>query len=751
MKRITFSLLIILLFVSAQAQNLQAVAQQKINELEALIKKAEKAKLDATREKMTVSTAAIFLKFADWDEAHHAENKEHFQLVPKYKANAESLATELPQFEIREVIAMLDTAMATLQGVLAGTIKRRPATNINWYKVTNDNHQLTYNGKPVFLHDYTWKPKTKELTEYLGNQDGFLLAPSFVTNESGAIKKPVLDELKAKPSGRIGFIFLNHKEPPQWVTEKYKNFTVGERLFTAYDIDNPGAREMQHLLLKNTVPYIAGKKYGQLGYMLANEPHWNTVANEWASGGVSEFTMEKFRTWLQRKHASATELNGLWKTDFKSFNDLSLTIPMDAKLQGTPQWYDWMTFNADRVTDWFTFLHDEIKKCDPAAKTHIKVMPQLWSDNRKDHGLDFERLTRLTEIIGNDASAEREFYKSVPKDWEKYYAVDWRELSMSYDFFKSVCPDKIIYNTEGHFLSTNRYRDLYMQPAYARAMYWLAHMQGLNATQTWYWARNEDGSIMNKGGKGYAGSINQQPRIVNEVAATYLDLNAFSEEITAMQRQPKPLRIFYSPTSAINKVAHMDELFELYESLYFEGMPIGFATKDILLDSKQPTFEAVLVHQTEFVTADELQALQGYLDAGGTVLMDAASLKKNEYGQSLSSLKESKGKLVVAASMEALKQKAFEKLFQKSLLPIVEVKETNALGKKGCVWRSIRGSNGKQVISIVNLGKTDAQLTINLKGANKATVCTNLLTGQPVAAQPTLKPFDVFFAELSEK
>ena len=82
----------------------------------------------------------------------------------------------------------------------------------------------------------------------------------------------------------------------------------------------------------------------------------------------------------------------------------------------------------DRVINWFTFLHDKIRRTDPNANTHIKLMPHCWSDDERDHGLDFEALTDLTEISGNDAQLykvktwENEFW------WQSKYAYNWKEM-----------------------------------------------------------------------------------------------------------------------------------------------------------------------------------------------------------------------------------------------------------------------------------------------------------------------------------
>ncbi|MCL7754615.1 beta-galactosidase [Polaribacter sp. Z022] len=733
----------------AHAQ-LEQTAITKINELKAKITQAENAGLDVFKEKLTVRTAEVFLEFANWDENNIAENTSHFELVTRYKDNAAQMAADLPDFERSEVILMLDEAIATINQVIAGTIVRKPVPNIDWENISIKGNIVLSNNTPVFLSDYTWRPSTTQLNGFFGDKDGYFMTSSDVADAQGNIKTNVINELQSKPNGKFGSVFLNHKGPPQWALDKYDNFTVGGTLFTTYDIDNPGAREMQSFLLDGCVPLMAGKNYTKMGYMLTNEPHWNSIANTWESDPVSEYTKAKFRTWLSNKHTTISKLNSLWNTNFASFNDVTIEIPMQQNLQGKPIWYDWMTFNMYRVTDWFVFLKNKIKENDPDAKTHIKIMPHLWSDNSKDSGIDLEALTRLTGVIGNDAKSWNSYMWGSTEEWEEHYSFHWREVSMAYDFMKSVSPNKIIYNSESHFLSTNKFRDLYLKPSYARASYWLAYVSGMNVSQTWFWARQADGSIRNNAGKGYAGSNNQQPRIINEVESTVLDLNANAEDIYAFQQLKKPIRIFYSKTSAINKSNHLDEVFSLYESMYFDGSPIGFASKGIIEENNNNDWNVILVYKTEFVTVDEFNALQTYLDNGGTIIIDSESLKKNEYGANHSmNLNVSNGTILQASSLASFKTKAFDLLSDKNELPNLKIVETNSLNIKGCFSRTISKQNGKEVITIVNLGKESTQVSLSMRDNGTISSIKNLLTGKELSTNFTMKRDDVLLLEVT--
>ena len=759
MKQVLFYVVLFLSANIVQAQSLETAANSKIKILEKLVKKAEKKNIDVLKEKTTIRTAEVFLKYANWDEKNIKTNESLYKLVPSFKNEAVKMAEDLPNFERKEVSLMLDKAISEIESLLAEKTFRKASPKVDWTKVTVENDQLTFNNRPVFLADYTWKPKTKELTEFHGNQDGFFITPTYVSKEDGTINKKRMDLLNEKTDGSLGFIFMNHKGVPKWAEEKYgPNFSMREDTYTAYDIDNPGAREIQTKLLEAFVPKIAGKKFSQLGYMLVNEPHFYTYTDAkkkklpWASGGVSQFTIEKFKVWLSKKHQNVASLNAVWNTNFKDFNDVQIDIPIDISLKGSPIWYDWAAFNMDRVTDWYAFLKTEIAKHDADAKVHLKIMPNLWTNNQRVHGIDLEALTDLSGIIGNDSGADHTYTWGKPHEWQKHYAFEWRELCMGYDFMKSVSPNKINFNSELHYLSTVRSRKLDLDPNYARASFWLAHSYGMTASQIWYWPRNADGSISNKAkkDKGYAGSNNQQPRVTNEVAMTLIDLNANSEEIMAIQRDRKPVRLFYSKTSAINKKAHMDDLYRLYEGLNFEGIPLGFITENIIKKQNNKNWNLVAVYNTPFVTKDELNALQSYLNNGGTIIIDDISLVKNEYGNELIALTKGKGTIIRLNSVAKIRNEVLSLLKEKNLLSDISIEETNTADRKGCIWRVVKNNADNNVLSIVNVGNTDASLKISLKG-NENIICKDLIKGIAVSSTPILKPNEVYFVEVTPK
>jgi beta-galactosidase len=417
----------------------------------------------------------------------------------------------------------------------------------------------------------------------------------------------------------------------------------------------------------------------------------------------------------------------------------------------------------DRGTDWFAFLQNELHSTNPAADTHIKIMTHLFSDDERGHAIDLEALTELTTMIGDDAKTRgRDLRVNETESWEANYSYYWESLSVPYDFMESVSPNKIHVNSETHFLSSVAWRDLNTSPEYVRNTFWLATLQGMDAGLSWFWARDPDGSPEDRLEKGnisapglsgsFAASANMQPQVANELTQVMMDLNSFSEEIMALRRQRRPVRLFHSETSAINKEHHMSEQFDLYESLFFEGFPVGYATENILKKQDPANWDVVLVYKTEYVTDSEFNALQGYLDNGGTVIMDTKlSLAKNEYGQKRGkSLKESKGSLNILedTNFQTLKKKALNVISDK--LPELVLTELNGLAQKGCTWRVASKNDGSFLMTIVNIGKNKAQLKTSLRDGGNA-ICTNMLTGQVLGSEFELESNGVLLLEIAKR
>lgn len=752
-------------------------AKQKMLKLNSLMKQAQQQGFDVTREETVMWFAKEFIKYADWDEKNQDAMEKAFSYYGPFKNKAKQMAADLPDFERQKVNQILDAGIDELTAVIQGKIKRRPVNKVDWQNIQVADNMLKSNGKPIFLYDYFSKTVGQPLTnkaiynDHLGAiyHGGENLYPvdhdrainSFLLKQDGTYDQELLKEVTGIDNSNVGFLIYWNMGIPEWVEKQEPEVRKGRSLFTGYDIDNPLVRDVWGKIAKDTGELTRGKKVTQLGYILANEPHWYSESGHWSHrfqemNDISSYTLNNFRKWLESKYqGDITQLNNNWSSQFASFEQVQIKIPIDKKTQGSPIWYDWNRYHMDRSISWFTHLQDELRKGNPNADTHIKIMPNMFSENNRSHGIDVEALTDLTSMIGNDAKAAEKRFLHLKQEqaWEKHYAYMWEELSVSYDFMESVSPNKIHVNSESHFLSASWWRDLNTSVDYVDSVYWLATLQGMDANMAWFWARDPDGSFEDRlegelnffdpalAGS-FAGSVNQQPHVANAYTQVMYDLNSFSQEIIKLRQQRRPVRLFYSETSAINKKFHMSQQFKMYEQLFFEGFPMGFATKNIIKKQDNNNWDNILVYKTEFVTQSELAALQSYLDQGGTVIVDGPqSLSKNEYGQPhTQKLNAKNGTLIVLDGKQSLAQlKDLALTHANAGRPDIVLKEDNGSDVKGVRWQAVKQADGEYIVSLLNLGKHSANINLSAKEQNLSSI-TDMFTENPQANNFSIKP-----------
>lgn len=762
-------------------------ALQKIEILQVLMDEARSKSIDVTREETVLWFSKEFLKFANWDEVNKEAVERLFGYERYYAENKKQLAEELPDFERKKVIEILDKGIEELKKELSGEIKRRPVNKVDWQNTKAADNMFVSNGKPSFPYDYFSKTVGQPLTntevynDHLGAlyHGGENLYPvdhdrainSFLLKEDGTFDEELMKELTEIPDTNIGFLYYWSMGIPEWVEKKEPEIRKGRSLFTGFDIDNPLAREVWGKIIRHTGELTKGKKVTELGYIFANEPHWYSEKDHWTSNykemnEISSYTLNKFRSWLKYAYkGNIKELNANWGASFTNFDVVEITIPIDTSLRGTPKWYDWNRYNMNRSTEWFKFNQDELHAVNPDANTHIKLFPRTFYEDSRSHGMDIEALTELTTMIGHDAKAlgSPSIRPHINSDWNKKYAYKWDGMAILHDFLESVSPEKININSESHFLSSGQWRDLDTRTSYVRNVYWLATLMGMDANMGWFWARDPDGSpedrlegelnFFDPGlGGAYAGSNNMQPHVSNEVTQVMYDLNTFSEEIIELRKQTRPLRFFYSETSAINTPKYMTETGELYNSFFFEGFPLGFVTKNIIEKQDNSTWNTVVVYKTKYVTDDEFDALQAYLDNGGTVILDdSESLSMNEYGVNRNKkLIESKGKLISldGADMDEIKKIGLSEIVDQ--MPDIIIESDNGKDFKTTISRVVKQENGSYLVNLLNVGHDKAKIKLSLKSGAEITI-KNLITSNLVDTEFELASEEVLLLEVNVK
>jgi hypothetical protein len=109
--------------------------------------------------------------------------------------------------------------------------------------------------------------------------------------------------------------------------------------------------------------------------------------------------------------------------------------------------------------------------------------------------------------------------------------------------------------------------------------------------------------------------------LLNAYAQTLLEVNSCADEIVALAKAGRPIRILYSEASAIQSVEYLDAQLAAYESLYFLGEQIGFATESMIQERHLQGLEWLIVPNNSYVEDDTVEALREYTSKGGKILV----------------------------------------------------------------------------------------------------------------------------------
>jgi len=663
MRKLMFSLLLVVFVcrlcaaaAAGQGKVDLSSAKAKLAKLKAETDSAKKEGIDTSYEKITILTADLFLnKFIPWDAANAETLAQAYSLwehKEDLKGTPQAEAVRTPKWELAQTNEILDSAIAELNRVRRRPESRRPIPKINSAHLTVADGFLSSDGQPVFSGGFIWAPMDMDEAFYRVIGGGVWLTLGSLA-EDGTVSpqrisdiKNTLDALQAK--GQKTTITLG-QNVPRWAVSKWPDIDDYKGHFFGYDIDHPQVKPMWRKLLGSLGPAVT-EHTSTFNYQLAGEPVWPTVGT-WVVNNASPHTYKRYRSRLKKLYGNIGALNKCWGTGYSGFGDIKARPKDDSN---RAEWYDWCRFNQWRVNDFFRFLRDEIHKYDPDALCNIKVsvgsvsvgIGATWGGTNHytdgHYGIDREALVDMTEINGLDNFLCPQYGRSTCRhhleDTEAYSTL-WPGHSIVLDFIRSLGPDKLIYDSEWHSVSSVYYIDPEPSAGYMRAALWQGTLHGMGATRTWYWSRRSDGSPVPRCLNEYYGSLLVQPRTLNEYGRGLAELNAFGPEVVALERQPRQIRLLYSEPSSIQSIDYLDSQLIAYEALYFTGIPIGFVTENDLQTTGLPAdCKWLVVADTRYVKKATLDWLNNYVNGGGKLLVIGDNaLKFNEYGAPYSS------------------------------------------------------------------------------------------------------------------
>jgi beta-galactosidase len=318
----------------------------------------------------------------------------------------------------------------------------------------------------------------------------------------------------------------------------------------------------------------------------------------------------------------------MYGSSYASLGQVTVDLPIDPKLRGGALWYDWCRFNMDRVNNWFSFLKQQVQAHDhQQVPVTIKMLGFTLSTPQRDHGLDIEYLTRLQDIPGADlrvAPHDAVFYGKQEAeldpetDWRSRYAYDWVEQAMYLDFTKSLCPERLFYDSEWHGFGAVSWRHFHLKRNYVRSALWLAFTHGMGAIKPWLWGRSSDGALRDSAD--HIGELATQPIAVDAYGRVMKELNAHAERVVSAVPRDRRFMIYYSEEAAIQDEHYTKGFKDIYEAMKLLTLPLGFTTPSAIrgLHAAQ---HVLIVPRTRFIMASSLERIKTFQQAGGRVVL----------------------------------------------------------------------------------------------------------------------------------
>eukprot|EP01043_Picozoa_sp_COSAG02_P031368 COSAG02_NODE_2044_length_10022_cov_81.942558_2_plen_966_part_00 len=664
-----------------------ASTRDQVQALEAAMQLARDAGVRTAEEQTTLAMGNFFIGAAEYDHSHN--NTGYYAETLGWQCQgrcppglASKAAQLLPYKELKMASTLMGARTIELQSLANATTTRHPGRTVDWSSVgpcpddsgwwcevvSDQAHE------PAFFGSWTWVPQGSSSGASVARELGTSIADVYL-NVAALASRPgappnrqylatvraTLDQLHASNTKAELFVGSNL---PQWADAAYpgiSNSSLFDQHDWGFDIDHPASRAILGPAYTAAAQEL-GDHPAVVSWMFANEPAFISTQSNW--------TQTKFRKWLRTEYdGDLAELNRLWNATFSSFATVPLRQYKSAMVDPIctlAEWHDWCAFNAWRVTDWFTFMHDTIVAGAPRSasappRCHAKIMngdlwqvssvPGMWQTHAI--GIDREALIDLFEVNGCDTTIGQSEPTTLLRTWPPWptnhpqnmtFAVNWLVLAMGYDFMRSLAPHKPLFDSEWHALSgmAGRYSDLnlpeaVLTPDYASFAAWHSHIHGQAGNIAWYRGRGSANNTFavnpEASGSAFADQALTQPAAVEGYAYEQVRMNTHARAIRTVATAPRELCFLYSEAAAMangmdtGPDSYLTTTMRVFEAANFLSVPLGFVTERQLQRGQQADCKLLLLPSVGYIENRTLTALaQLEARATGTVRLLGAGM-----------------------------------------------------------------------------------------------------------------------------
>ncbi len=751
--------------------------QEKMTALEGLINEAESKGLDASLPRVSLSVAKVFVPLLTEDAAlevaDYPEDMIDFRILGREETlrRIESLA----QFEADQTEKVLDRAIEEAWTILKNPAGPKKTQRQQPAAITIENGAFTCDGKRLFLSGLLGLAVRNEPAMELAKDLGAnLLGPLHVGHgctrgwdqfdESYFQENvfPVYHAAEAKGFW-VNPALWNYRAPG-WLAKIAPDIDVEDEtkgwFRDALDLDHPLTARFETMWFRYAASQLKTMP-GNFCYSLMGE--------EWCNPSFrGKYTEPRYEKWLQDKHGDIARLNQAWGTHYKGFKEAA----GEGSLQTKGGHYDWYRFNEDRLTAYNQAQIDGIRQsepdglwtCWPAAGCLVSA-PLGGFDPK--YGRNREDILGQSSVSGWDGGmfpreAGRSTRRLPESHWAKY-SLGWRDEMIYYDFAKSLCPEKPIFDPELHSLtSVYHIAPLGVSDDYFRTCLWMEHLHGMGAHLFWWWGRNADGTLRMSE---CLGGLLTQPQLLDAWGRTVLELRRLTDYVVLFPQLPRKVRILCCEPSAIHEPnAYPLQVRDVYEAAYFLDYPAGFITEKMVWEGRLADCSLLLIPGAKYASEDTVAKIREFHRMGGRLLIvDKESLKYDEYGNERD-MAEFLPKPMLSGSTPETYSPQLDYLtgstpeeyapqIDKAIEELGIRRPVRAMNREGEIaWGvelRIAEHQGKYVVYLVNVN-VDA-VEVQLRTTQPIKAARNLITGRVIDLKGTwtLPPLEPMLVELT--
>lgn len=474
-----------------------------------------------------------------------------------------------------------------------------------------ENGLVHKDGEPVFLFGYRSRVPDAKVVEdaarYELNWSVFEVTPADVyPTEATERRAPANDVFAAARDHNVAVSYLfDMNRMPDWVYEARPAIREGVHGSFDYEVQHPAIRALHQRFYGGVVPPLARNPMLN-GFVVLDRPAFHLAGPA---------VRREFMTYVLHYYDDRYSLNRAWNTRLATLDEIDIWRPIDA----TAYQYDWQTFHQRLVREYIESITETIRRDAPEEPLTVAYADSLFLPGDARRGIDPQELQPLLDATGASAALRPQHSR---------YAMDYPHQSMMYTYLKSVAPEQPLFNFEDFAtFDPRRYRDYTYGFVYAAL--WDGVMSGLNGSAAWSPDSAERPDTVGR-------TPFQRPQCVEAFAAACIDINRLADIVADFQRAPAPVAVLWSEPAKIYREGnlYLPSALTAYEGVSLANQKVRFITESQMAQGGLDEVRVLVIPAILTLSEPAFDAVERYIEDGGSVIRTAAPIPYDEWGRS---------------------------------------------------------------------------------------------------------------------